>query len=168
QNYLLQRDNISNGNYVTIQTLSASSVIGTDPQYATYQATATWRVITSWTITCTPTIKNPVPNATNLNTSRSNIYKTNNPNAVSQTDFASQIIIYPNPTSGVFTLEVGRQTTAARQVEIYNVYGERVYSESIIGRQSSVIDLRAAPSGIYFLQLKTEQGIANKKIIINK
>ncbi|MBI3501252.1 MAG: T9SS type A sorting domain-containing protein [Bacteroidetes bacterium] len=75
--------------------------------------------------------------------------------------------VYPNPSSGMFTLEVGGQTTDARQVEIYNVYGERVYSASVIGRQSSVIRLDA-PSGIYFLQMSTEQGTVNKKIIINK
>ena len=35
-NYLFQRDNLSNGNWATIQTLSASSLAYTDPQYLTY------------------------------------------------------------------------------------------------------------------------------------
>jgi hypothetical protein len=32
----------------------------------------------------------------------------------------------------------------------------------------SEIDLSKEPNGIYFLQLKIEQGIATKKLIINK
>jgi len=44
-------------------------------------------------------------------------------------------------------------------IEIYNVMGEKIYS--------TIINLDA-PNGIYFPQLKTEQGIANKKIMINK
>jgi len=75
QNYLFQRDNFSNGNWTTIQTLSASSLSFTDGAYSIYQNTATWRVRTVWNISCTPTVidpKNPSINATNLNTSRSN------------------------------------------------------------------------------------------------
>ena len=75
QNYLFQRDNFSNGNWVTIQTLSASSLSFTDGAYSTYQNTATWRVRTVWSISCVPTIinpKNPSINATNINTSHSN------------------------------------------------------------------------------------------------
>jgi hypothetical protein len=44
--------------------------------------------------------------------------------------------------------------------------GEKVYS-SLITNQSTSINIDA-PNGIYFLQLKTEQVIATKKIAINK
>jgi hypothetical protein len=72
------------------------------------------------------------------------------------------------------------------KIEIYNVYGEKVYSTSNIKPQTSnKIDLSSQPSGIYFLNIKlseaksvsrgSEQGTANmehptwrKKLIINK
>jgi len=79
QNYLFQRDNLSNGNWITIATLSASSLSYTDGAYATYQNTATWRVLTQWSISCTPTIinpKNPQALATTVNGSKSNNYRT--------------------------------------------------------------------------------------------
>ena len=52
------------------------------------------------------------------------------------------------------------------QIKIYNVYGEIVYSSVIISK-SSTINLDA-PNGVYFLQLKTNEGTAVKKIIIQK
>jgi len=74
------------------------------------------------------------------------------------------ISVYPNPTSG--TIEVRSEKLEVRSIEIYNLLGEKVYS-SIINSQSSIIDLDA-PNGIYLLKIKTDQGIANKKIVISK
>jgi len=91
----------------------------------------------------------------------------------------SEFRIYPNPTSGIFTVAVGSDSSSQYKIEIYNVYGEKVFSRdngqltmhngqlSIINSSLS-IDLSSQPSGIYFLQLKTEQGTATKKIVINK
>ncbi|MBI3501253.1 MAG: T9SS type A sorting domain-containing protein [Bacteroidetes bacterium] len=83
-----------------------------------------------------------------------------------------QMTIYPNPTSGLFEIQVGNGQSAAGneyKIEIYNVFGEKV-TRSVIpsGARNLTIDLSQAPGGIYFLHIKTEQGIANKKIIINK
>ncbi|MBI3502080.1 MAG: T9SS type A sorting domain-containing protein [Bacteroidetes bacterium] len=93
------------------------------------------------------------------------------PNAVSQTDFASQIIIYPNPSTGIFQVQVGNGQLAIGneyKIEIYNVMGEKV-TQSVIpsGARNLTIDLSNQPSGIYFIQVKTTGGIVNKKIIIN-
>jgi hypothetical protein len=72
--------------------------------------------------------------------------------------------ISPNPTSGAF--EVRSEKLRVESVEIYNMMGEKVYS-SIINSQSSIINLDA-PNGVYFLQLKTSEGTAVKKIVISK
>jgi len=75
------------------------------------------------------------------------------------------ISIYPNPTSGIFVIASGAKQS---HIEIYNVLGEEIYRSSVIGHQSSVVDISSQPSGIYFLKVQTEQGSAVKKIIINK
>jgi len=168
-NYLFQRDNSSNGNYTTIATLSASSTLFTDPQYATYQSTATWRVKTLWNISCTPTLinpKDPTINTIALNSSRSNIYRVNNPTSVNEISLNNLVSISPNPTSGMFNVQSLMANGNTSTIEIYNVMGEKVYT-SVINSKSSAITLDA-PNGIYFLKLRTNEGTATKKLIISK
>lgn len=86
------------------------------------------------------------------------------------------ISVYPNPSSGIFTIQVNSdKSTAIREIEIYNIYGEKVYSrESLVLSQSAnysglmTMDLSSSSAGIYFMQLKTAQGTITKKIIIGK
>ena len=80
------------------------------------------------------------------------------------------ISIFPNPSMGMFTLayEGGGKRS---QIEIYNVLGEKV-AQIVIpgGGGNQEIDLSDQPDGIYFLQIKTEQGeeVGHKKIIVSK
>lgn len=90
------------------------------------------------------------------------------PTAVQEINPQSEIIISPNPNNGTFVI---KSETKQSQIEIYNVYGEKIISMSPSGGGAGggiTINLSDQPSGIYFLQLKTEQGIIAKKIILNK
>lgn len=85
-----------------------------------------------------------------------------------ETDFS----VYPNPSNGIFTLNFSPTKYAQDKpgkgtVIICNVLGEKIYQSEIYKLQSE-IDLSNQPSGIYFLKVKTEQGIVSKKISINK
>ena len=100
---------------------------------------------------------------TNLNSSRSNIYKAT-PTSVNSFSVEDKIIVYPTISNGKFTIE---WYGTKGDLEIYNVMGEKMYSEKILNPQSLILNLDV-PNGIYFLSIKTENGIANKKLIINK
>lgn len=92
-----------------------------------------------------------------------------NPTAlgISEVNAKPTFNIYPNPTNGVFNLVVtGCDNLQDNNIDIYNVMGEKVYSSTLRG-QISIINLNAA-NGVYFLRLKTIQGITNEKLIINK
>ncbi|MBI3501208.1 MAG: T9SS type A sorting domain-containing protein [Bacteroidetes bacterium] len=84
--------------------------------------------------------------------------------SVNEINLDNLISVYPNPTNGKFNLS---SEITKGEISIYNMQGEKIYS-SIINSNKSEIDLREAPSGIYFLQLKTERGTANKKIVITQ
>ena len=162
-NYLFQRDNLSNGNWVTIQTLSASSLAYTDAAYATYQNTATWRVKTLWSISCTPTMinpKNPESMAVTVNNTRSNTYRVSGA-GINEINNAINISISPNPSDGQFRVT---STVRIQSVEIYNVLGEKVHSEIV--NDTSFIVHCTLPNGIYVAHIKTEKGIVLKKIIV--
>jgi len=75
------------------------------------------------------------------------------------------ILLNPNPTSGVFNVQMSKYENA--QIEVYNVMGECIYRH--MGTSANLqIDLSAAKSGVYFLQLKTSEGTAVKKVVVNK
>ncbi|MBI4947900.1 MAG: T9SS type A sorting domain-containing protein [Bacteroidetes bacterium] len=79
-------------------------------------------------------------------------------------DLQNRFIIYPNPNNGTFAIETKEKKY---ELVIANVLGEKIYSSKInLGK--SEIDLSNQPNGIYFMQIKTDQGTANKKLIINK
>ncbi|MBI4931348.1 MAG: T9SS type A sorting domain-containing protein [Bacteroidetes bacterium] len=75
------------------------------------------------------------------------------------------IYISPNPSSGVFNVQMSRYENV--QMKIYNVYGECIY-QHICTSAHPQIDLSEVLNGIYFLQLKTEEGVLTKKIILNR
>jgi len=86
---------------------------------------------------------------------------------IAENNLKNDFNIYPNPTSGVFQIQSNsHQLSIINQIEICNVLGEKIFSQKNQNEKSE-IDLTKQPNGIYFLQLKTEQGTAVKKIIIN-
>ena len=97
------------------------------------------------------------------------------------------IQVYPNPTSGKFQVAISSSSSSQyKKVEIYNVLGEKIFAmdEGTLSSRGGqwtdrggntnypitqlTIDLSDKPSGIYFIQIKTEQGTINKKLIISR
>ena len=81
-----------------------------------------------------------------------------------------QYDVFPNPSNRIFNLKMNQfEDLKMKDIEIYNMYGEKVAVDFQIGSSSNCqIDLIGAPSGIYLLQLNTENGTMTKKIIIKK
>lgn len=85
-----------------------------------------------------------------------------------ETDFS----VYPNPSDGIITLNFSPSINAQDKpgkgtVIVCNVLGEKIYQSEIYKLQSE-INLSNQPAGIYYLKIKTEQGIISKKISITK
>ncbi|MBI3501322.1 MAG: T9SS type A sorting domain-containing protein [Bacteroidetes bacterium] len=79
----------------------------------------------------------------------------------------SGVTVFPNPNSGEFGVWSSEKING---LEIYNVLGGKIYeAPSLKGVNTISISLPSGTGqGIYFFQVKTENGIVNKKIIINK
>jgi hypothetical protein len=82
-------------------------------------------------------------------------------------ELLSNINIYPNPSTGLFTVEFKRVKENNSNISIVNSIGNVVFSEKlIIGEFSKQIDLSNFSKGIYLIELQTEIGIYKKKIIL--
>ena len=71
--------------------------------------------------------------------------------------------VYPNPTNGVFTIELDNHATY--DIKINNVLGQTVYS-STINELLSTIDLSKFDKGIYTIELKQDNLIYTEKVIV--
>lgn len=77
----------------------------------------------------------------------------------------SDIIIYPNPTIGLFTISSKENIES---ITIYNASGALVKSIKINSKFSS-IDLSSCPVGLYYIKICFPNGIfTTQKILINK
>ncbi len=87
---------------------------------------------------------------------------------VNQTATANEEIgIYPNPGSGVFTIE--SPTAAIKSIKIYNLLGAIIYQSDLTatGRNGkTVIDLSSFSKGIYFAQVQTGSQQVTKRVVI--
>jgi poly(3-hydroxybutyrate) depolymerase len=76
-----------------------------------------------------------------------------------------RINIYPNPTSGKFTVTSSGKIST---IEIYNMLGVQIYTLSNLSQETSKeIDLSNFPKGIYFAKIYDGNKNHTEKIVIN-
>jgi PKD repeat protein len=88
---------------------------------------------------------------------------------IADTDPFAGLKIFPNPTSGVFILEIDNQVTGELVIEIFTQEGKKIYShrlEKRTGLLKSEIELSGKPAGIYILNLNLEKYSSVRKIVI--
>ena len=77
--------------------------------------------------------------------------------------------IYPNPSRDVFNISFSSEKFQDLKIRIINVVGAQVYTEdreNFIGEYTKQISLDNYGKGIYFLEIETNTGIVNKKLIL--
>jgi len=84
-------------------------------------------------------------------------------------DNSGSVTVYPNPNNGEFTIE---STVVSSQwsVEVYNILGEKVYSQLSTQNSQLTINISNQPNGVYLYRVLTENGnlLGEGKIIIQK
>lgn len=71
------------------------------------------------------------------------------------------VSIYPNPTTGTIAIQCSEKI---KEINISNLLGENTYTD--VSRNNILsVNMTNKPSGIYFLQIKTDKGAEVKKII---
>ena len=77
--------------------------------------------------------------------------------------------VYPNPSRDIFNVTFTSEDVQDLKVRILNVVGEELVNEDLqqfIGEYTKQIDLTNNAKGIYFLEIETNDGIINKKLIL--
>jgi PKD repeat protein len=71
----------------------------------------------------------------------------------------------PNPASDQLTIHTSSHIRGTAIVSIMNVIGEIIQEEKLRWSGDMTINVKTLPAGIYFLQMKTENGIDTKRFV---
>lgn len=79
----------------------------------------------------------------------------------------SEIIVYPNPSSGTFTITNGNFNHVENSITIFDMFGRIVNAQLIFSGEKIQFDLSQYSSGIYLLEIRNEEGrnIYSQKIL---
>jgi hypothetical protein len=167
--YVLLRDDYSTGVWNPINSVTGSQQVVNDPAFATYKNTASYRVQTVWSISCTPTFLTPYDHRTSsVNASLSNVYGKTIVTGVSiNNDNNLSIDVYPNPFTTEATIVISGLLNATTELKIYDYIGKEIKSQRLengVGK----LDRSDLANGMYFIEI-SQQGklLGKKKILIN-
>lgn len=79
-----------------------------------------------------------------------------------------QVLVYPNPTSGLLTIETQLPTNGHVNAELNDVLGKRVVSKELNGSGPLRIDLDLTnqSAGVYLLNLRVNDGLYVSRIVV--
>jgi len=98
-----------------------------------------------------------------------NISITNTTPVRPQVSTARELKVYPNPSSGLFTISTGILNGKNIGIRVSSLPGNLVYSENVVagsGAFSKAIDLSHLPSGVYLLMVSDGVQQLNQRLII--
>ena len=81
----------------------------------------------------------------------------------------NNLAVYPNPSRDIFNVSFHIRDLQDLRVRILNVIGEELINENLeqfIGEYTKQINLSNNAKGIYFLEIETNDGMINKKLIL--
>ena len=73
----------------------------------------------------------------------------------------TEIKVYPNPAKNRITV------LTPYEFKNYKINLQNMWGQTILQTESNVFDVSNIPNGIYFVTIKTEKNLFNKKVIIN-
>ena len=86
-------------------------------------------------------------------------------NSLSLQAVSDYILIYPNPNTGVFTIDWSDSKETITNIKIYNTLGQTIGEHSTETTTQIQIDLDHSASGIYYAELQSEKGILLKRVV---
>ena len=81
----------------------------------------------------------------------------------------ANLAIFPNPSSDIFNVSFTSEDIQDLKVRILNVIGREIVNENLeqfVGEYVKSLNLNEYTKGVYFLEITTNDGIINKKLIL--
>jgi|GEM_PF-684977 len=75
------------------------------------------------------------------------------------------IVLSPNPSTGMITIDLGRSGAINAGVTVYDSQGKEVMQQNINGSKAT-LDMLAFPKGLYIVKIQTNNGSKTEKLIL--
>ena len=79
------------------------------------------------------------------------------------------LMIYPNPSGDIFNISFNSQDRQTVEIKVLNIIGKVIFTDyktDFIGEYTHQFNLKNYSKGIYFLEIKTENGSINQKLML--
>ncbi|MBK0404380.1 T9SS type A sorting domain-containing protein [Adhaeribacter sp. BT258] len=94
------------------------------------------------------------------------IFKVAGPTGVKENILQSNVVVFPNPSTGLFNLKVPA-TTRNYSVEVMDLTGKLVKQQTVTNNAgTSQLNLNGTAKGIYILKIASEGNVATRKLIV--
>jgi hypothetical protein len=77
-----------------------------------------------------------------------------------------QINVFPNPSTGIFTIQQNNSTSQKYSLSVRNIQGQLMLSEKVEFEKTCKLDISKFANGIYFLSLQNENEQIVKKVVV--
>src|SRR5690606_34267374 len=83
---------------------------------------------------------------------------------------ANNFEVYPNPSNGLFTLNISTEKAERYHLSVRDVQGKLIYEEEIRvnGAYREELDVKGLAKGVYYLQVQNDEDTDGMKLIIKK
>jgi len=90
------------------------------------------------------------------------------PSSIHETTFNGNLSIYPNPTNGIFTIEMNDVQKDIYSIKITNVLGQKVFTNSqlVNGIYKENINLSTFQKGVYLIEIKNSSSTITERIVV--
>jgi hypothetical protein len=88
---------------------------------------------------------------------------------IQENNFTNELLVFPNPTNSSFTISFSSSEKQTVELRIYNTLGKQIYVEKSTitkGKFEKEIHVEKWSDGIYFLQVKMNEGMVSKKVVV--
>ena len=81
-------------------------------------------------------------------------------------DIRKRITVWPNPSTGIFSVKINIPGNGSWEVTVKNLLGETVHTET--AGNYFELDLSGQQAGYYFISVGTKFGVAAKGVVIQR
>ena len=85
------------------------------------------------------------------------------PLSVTEQETPDQITIYPNPSTGLTTLESEKPI---QRLAVFDALGKLFYQENIQYQTQVLLDLGHLPQGLYLVQVEGDGFVGSRKVVL--